>query len=654
MGPSHSSPMEHGRERVERFVEWRAVLVGVLMCVLIAFAGPYWTFYLQTSRMFADYHLAGATFGLFILFVVFNLGLGTLWRGFAFSAHELMVVGAMMMVGGSIVTSGVLAYFIPTLAAPHYFATPANDYIERLWPNLAEGFFPLDPTGSTFAVRRFWEGLPPGEPIPWGPWVSPLLLWGVFLMAMCFCMVAIMALMRKQWIDYEHLSFPIAQVPGELCRAAADPWGRDSIFRSIPWLLGFGLTFLLANFTGVIMHYDLWDRTTLPAQIELAPGYSLPINLRLVIVGLVFLVPNRVAFSVWFASLAGWFLQSFMDSYNLALTHQGIYGSEMSNLAMGGAIVFVIISLWLSRRHLRRAVFCALGSSEQRDYDREEATSYRAALLVIMLCVGVMVWWFHRAGLGVAYGALILAITLAVFYVMSRVVAQCGLPMLSPPIYPNQFLTSMVGAADMSRSQITGLAMNHGWTFDMRNSAMAGAAHGLHLTRRRRRGLMWAMLLALLIVYAVGSVWTIRLCYRHGGVNMDGWFFDTFPKYCVWPWANNAIVQNPVASYARLAWAGAGAVLMAGLTLAQRTLFWWPFHPVGVLVASSHMVRFFWFSVFLAWLLKWGTVSLAGPAGYRKARLFMIGMVTGYFLGGGLWCLLDTWTESIANAVFYI
>ncbi len=39
-------------------------------------AGPYWTIHLQSSRLDADYHTAGATFFLFVLFLIFSLGLG--------------------------------------------------------------------------------------------------------------------------------------------------------------------------------------------------------------------------------------------------------------------------------------------------------------------------------------------------------------------------------------------------------------------------------------------------------------------------------------------------------------------------------------------------------------------------------------------------
>jgi hypothetical protein len=330
------------------------------------------------------------------------------------------------------------------------------------------------------------------------------------------------------------------------------------------------------------------------------------------------------------------------------------YGGEIAHLAMGGAIVFVIATLWLSRRHLLRAVRCALGRPAERGYDTGEPASYRATLLVLIVTMVVMVAWFAHIGLPFSYALALIVLTLGVFYVTTRVVAQCGLPTLSPPIYPNLFMASNIGGGNLSATQVNALALNYGWHFNMRNSAMAGAAHGMYLTRRRTGGLLWAMLLGLLITYSVATLWTVRLGYRHGAVNMDQWFFGTFPKYVVWPWANRMIAETGGPSYGRTLWAGGGAVLMTLLVLAQRTFFWWPFHPVGILIAPSHMVRVFWFSIFAAWLIKVGVVRLGGGRTYRIARRFMIGMVMGYFLAGGVWAILDTITGTTQNAVFYL
>ena len=113
-------------------------------------------------------------------------------------------------------TMGLVGYLVPNIPAPYYFATPSNRWQAKLWPHLAGWMSPLDRGGGTSAIEKFYVGLKPGESIPWGPWVKPLLLWSVFLGALYLCMVSIVTLVRKQWVDCERLSFPIAQVPQAL------------------------------------------------------------------------------------------------------------------------------------------------------------------------------------------------------------------------------------------------------------------------------------------------------------------------------------------------------------------------------------------------------------------------------------------------------
>jgi len=93
---------------------------------------------------------------------------------------------------------------------------------------------------------------------------------------------------------------------------------------------------------------------------------------------------------------------------------------------------------------------------------------------------------------------------------------------------------------------------------------------------------------------------------------------------------------------------------MGLLILAQRSLFWWPIHPVGFLICSSFLVTAFWFSIFLAWLIKVFIVEFGGYGLYRGARRFFIGSLLGYFLAGGLWAFVDTITGSVGNQVFYL
>jgi len=182
---------------------------------------------------------------------------------------------------------------------------------------------------------------------------------------------------------------------------------------------------------------------------------------------------------------------------------------------------------------------------------------------------------------------------------------------------------------------------------------MSGSSHGMYLAGRNNRGLFWAMLLAVVITYVTAAAFSVRLGYRHGAVNMDTWFYQASVPH-PWNWTASLIETNAAPNVQGMLWAAAGAAIMGLLVLAQRSLFWWPIHPVGFLVCSSFLVTAFWFSIFMGWLIKVFVVEFGGYGLYRVARRFFIGAVLGYFLAGGLWAFVDTITRSVGNQVFYL
>jgi hypothetical protein len=114
------------------------------------------------------------------------------------------------------------------------------------------------------------------------------------------------------------------------------------------------------------------------------------------------------------------------------------------------------------------------------------------------------------------------------------------------------------------------------------------------------------------------------------------------------------VTRNHGLNLLGLGWAGAGALAMWGLTVAHRTFLWWPLHPIAFLISNTHMVINFWFSIFLAWIIKGLVVYLGGHRGYRIARRLFIGMVLGGFLAGGTWAIIDILAQANGNRVFAI
>ena len=655
-------------ERHRGFVTLRSIAIGCLMAIVIGLAEPYLTIYLSSSYLFTDYHSGGASFLIAVAFLLLNalpMGLAhvVIWLGgpdyraavrpFGLSTQEMLFVAALMIVAGSVVTSGGVVHTVPMMSSAYYFANSGNHWQTDLVPHLESWLAPLDMSGDTVAIEKFWTGIPSREAIPWQPWLKPVALWGVYLMAVFACLGAIMAVMRKQWMEREHLSYPIVQIPAELCSAMGNPRGETSIFRSKAFWVGLGTMFFLYSCIGLRFYlFGKSGRLRISETVTFAEGYQLRFMLDTVVIGLVFMIPNRIAFSVWSLTLGSWLLRQMIQARGWGMQTDMRYGGppEMQHMVLGAMVIFVAASLWYARDHLKRAALCALGLGE-RDYDDQEPLSYRGAFITILISAVVMVVWLRQSGLRLPIALLFLVFFVALYYTVARIIAQVGLPSLSTIVGVAPYINSIVGSSNLGRQQVAALG-NQFWNADLRQTPAVGMSQGMYLPRRRR-GLFLGMMLVLLITYAAASYITIRTGYRHGASSLHSWFMVNSARVPWW-WYNSVTAQMKGVSTIGLTWTGVGAIVMGMLTIAQRTFFWWPIHPIGFLVCNTHMVYNLWFSIFMAWLIKSFVVKFGGYRGYRVTRRLFIGMVLAGFMAGGIWAAIDLITGAQGNTVFSI
>jgi len=466
-----------------------------------------------------------------------------------------------------------------------------------------------------------------------------------------------MAIMRKQWVDHEHLSFPIAQVPEELCAAAASPWRKPSVLVSIFFWAGFAVPFMVGSLSGFNHYFPTVPTITLAKTITDLTVVPLNLRLSFAVLGFTFLIPNRVAFSLWFLNLVSFGVRCYMRTYGLDMQENlGIYGAAgypiLAHQGMGAMLVFIGTGLWFSRQHLRRVLRCAFGRGEE-GYDEGEPSSYRTALLMLAGGSLVMVVWVVQSGLTWFYSIVFVLIALLIFFGLTRVVAQCGVSVTIAPLIAPTFMTSTFGAGNFSASGLNALSMAWVWCSDIRTSVMSSSAHAMYLARRKARHLLWVLLLAAGITIVVACVATILLGYRHGAANLGQWFFVLGPQR-LFDWTAREIDSGTGANMQGIMWTGVGGGIMLLLTMLHRTLFWWPIHPVGFIICSVGWTDRLWLTIFLAWLAKLVVVKFGGGTMYRRARLFFLGMILGQFTVAGVWAIVDTITDSVGHSIFWI
>jgi hypothetical protein len=161
------------------------------------------------------------------------------------------------------------------------------------------------------------------------------------------------------------------------------------------------------------------------------------------------------------------------------------------------------------------------------------------------------------------------------------------------------------------------------------------------------------MMLAL-VMSLLGSIWVILvLCYTHGGINLNQWFFIG-GAYTPFEFVVPLINTPTEASMGGWIWTAIGGGLMALLMFVRQQLLWWPLHPLGFVISTTWMAQFVWFSVFLAWMVKFVILRYGGPGLYRASRPFFLGLILGHFSVAGFWLIVDQFTGMTDNSLMWL
>jgi hypothetical protein len=70
-----------------------------------------------------------------------------------------------------------------------------------------------------------------------------------------------------------------------------------------------------------------------------------------------------------------------------------------------------------------------------------------------------------------------------------------------------------------------------------------------------------------------------------------------------------------------------------------------PLHPAGFIVACGYPMQCFWFSYFLAWIIKSIVMRYGGQKLYHRLRPFAYGMILGDTLNGAAWIIVGLLTR---------
>ena len=424
--------------------------------------------------------------------------------------------------------------------------------------------------------------------------------------------------------------------------------------------IGFAAPVLVGSLNGLHSYFPFVPSMDLDSSILLFRNtVHIPFQISFSLIGFSYFISLDLAAGIWVFYLLTQIEQGTLNTFGIHATEKMSFFSNpnapyLTHQSLGAILIFVSIVLWRGRSHLREVCRKALRGNEEVS-DADEIMSYRMAILGVaggLLCMG---FWLHAAGIPAPAIPLFLGVAFLLFMALSRIVAEAGVALVRAPLIAPDFVISSLGVSRLGAAGLTGLAYTYPWTADIVTFPMASVANGLKMAdvvmKGRKRGLFWAMMLAI-VVTLIGASWMmLYVSYRYGGINIGGWFWHTSSAV---PLGHiTQAIQNPSTTGAG-AWlfTGLGAGLMWFLMGLQQRVSWWPIHPLGLAMGGTTFTfGVMWFNVFVAWLIKAVVLKYGGGRLYRQTRFFFIGMILGAFVVAGTWLFIDYFTGKQGNVV---
>jgi hypothetical protein len=620
-------------EGARRAITRRAVVVGLAA----AAANAYWVQHveaLQASMLPTAISLImNAVFTLLLLSLLTPL-VHRLAPRLALRRPELLLVYSMACLGSVGASRDFNQLLIPQMTWSFRMADPANGW---------DALFNRDlPSWLTIQDGEVLRGLYEGGTSFYRPafvaaWAPALVMWTAFAGALVLVMMSLNTLMRRQWLDHEHLACPLVSLPVELSKPRKWALGNRLLW------LGFGLTVALDAYNSLAMAIPALPEVPINC-VDIAPSLGgrpwnavgfFPRSFYPMVIGIGYLMPSDFLFSCWFFYLF-WKAEAVIGA---AFGWDEIKDFPLANYqGVGAYALFGLYGLWLARGHLRRIASAVVGRQSLLA-DRTEQTEYRVAALGAVAGALFLLWFSARMGMQVwlAAGFFLVYYTLAL--AVTRMRAQFGAPVHDLSYAePDRILTAVIGTSPLPKQDLIGLSMYFWFTRAYRSLAMPFQMEALKMqeeTRDSRRTLSLLLVLATVVGF-ITALWAC-LHYNYSlGAMAKGHIIrghQAFDKLSAWLRA-----PEPTQWSAVIAMAVGAAVAFALQTMRMRYVQW-PLHPLGFAVSGAWEMNVVWLPLLIAWVIKTSVTRYGGHRLYPRFRPFFLGLILGQCVVG---CVAST------------
>lgn len=631
-----------------------ALIVGALGAWLVWAATTYNNYLLRLSPISDSFLPVAALLVMLLLCGIINPLLRRFLPALVMDRRQLVLVFIILLTASVIPGQGLMK-LLPYMLGEGPVEVSRDQTLSQLYEkiDLRPGVFPgrMEFGADATASSRFIDCLPEDESIPWGAWIGPLLNWGAFLLFFWMLMTGLAMIVYPQWRHRERLPFPLLQVFEAQLEEPDDGHCSPPLFHKRGFWIGVGLVCFIHLLHGLHQYFPN-NVPAIPLRWDLSPAFEGTILSRLswqlktgriyfVLLGVAYFMPTRISFSIWFFSLTYGLNEMVRTVYFPPYNWRGIQDQRT-----GAIFALTVITIWLGRKQWARVLRLAVRRAETEE-DRRDQFAGRMFLLGML---GVFAWLVYM-GVQPQWALFLIAVGFMVALVLSRVVAETGMPyMRLEGAYPFGLL-KMLPVAWFSYATIlfTGF-MSVLFHTCARVHTTVMATHSLGLAEEKKstdqRRVAILVVAVLVVGLVVAGAINLQLSYRWSAplvgdppINSAGVGHMTSTHGGIRSLADETF--HAPRAYSQTGQIAFGATVATATQWACLQMPKWPLHPIGLLLVNTTYAGRALASVFLGWALQVLILRYGGSRGYRRAVPFFLGLIIGEILAAGFWVLVS-------------
>jgi hypothetical protein len=495
--------------------------------------------------------------------------------------------------------------------------------------------------------------------LPWSAWWPSIRLWGGSALLVGLATFCLALIVHPQWSRNELLAYPIARFVSE--SIAREPHRLlPKVAYSKAFLYAFGVVSAIHIINGLSISLGGQEQVQLgfsfdplrvlfptASRIGEASAYFNP-RIFLSAVAFAFFLPVIVSFSLGISPLLFVLLATGLISQGVMIDSQYV-GSGKSNMLRFGAYVgYAIIIIYTGRRYYARVAGSALGLGASQI---PAHVTWAARALVVATAGAIAL--LHGGGLGWGMATICILLTLLIYVVLTRIVAETGMFFVQTFWMPVAAITALLGFDAVGPTTYLMLALASTMLVgDPRTALMPNLINALRIADHTDDARVGAARLSpwLLVVivggFVVAGAVTLQLQYNYGILRTDTWTREMLPAMPFDELSNfvsNAAAKGTLTDattregLGRLemmrfnpeawGWMALGLGLFVATALARLRLSWWPLHPVAFAVWGTFPINRFAASILIGCCIKTAVVRLGGERTYSTLIPAAVGVI---------------------------